>query len=654
MRSILARQHMVRAAAAAVSVALLAACAPQGKDNNNGPGGQGSIGGADNTVAGAAAGTLVISDGTNKVLVGDKSYTFPTTVTDASLSPDGSRIAFVDGDGNIATARLNGKGLITLTKPLTNGTRSRPAWNGTRIIFSEKAGNGVAMLREVTTGGNGWAGYVYDGATSSYKHQEGVIDAELGVPDDGVEQGSVGTSPSSSTINGPHGVTLAFERSGAVWISDRNGRVPYQAKLLAGTEPALSPDSLKIAYVLNGQIWVKGTEYQAPDAVQVTFDAKSPTHLVWSPDATKLTFSTPSDVESVAAAVAPGANSNPTTVVYAHGGVATYVGNGVDRVIKVQGSDAIAAAIAASQVRWPNNPEGGLSEGNYFAEAVLLAGTDGSALTLAGAQMVDAGPLLLTGKSGLDPRTAAEIKRIFGKKQQDSPFTVTIIGGTDSVSSSVDSAIKAMGYKVKRVSSKDAVSMSITVNDKPSAAQIVLVADSQDTASYVSAISDLGLNSNQTVLMTSGGTLPASVRNYLNAVPAGRAIYGVGQAAQAALATWSSNRWQPLGDGATSKLLNLYGGLTDTLVLAPANDPGQILAAIGLARAYAAPVLVVGSDGVDDATLAWADANSGAIDTVMVVDGSGAISSTVIDKLTAAIAGPLTAKTVTNPVVASR
>jgi hypothetical protein len=632
---------------------LLAACAPQ--PNANGPG-TGSVGDADNTIAGATAGMLVISDGSSKVLVGSRTYTFPTTVTDASLSPDGSRIVFIDGDGNVATAHLNGKGVVVLTKPSTGAVRSRPAWNGSRIIFSEKAGGSPAMLREVPTGGSGWAGYYYDGNTLHYSRQQGVAPAELGIDDARGDGDTTGTSPSSSVYSEAQRTVLAFERSGEVWLSDVNGREPYQSKIAAGTEPALSPDETKLAYVVNGQIYVKDMTYDNTPAVQVTFDAQSPTHLVFSPDASKITYSTASDVETVSAAVSPGATSNPATVAYPHPGVATYLGNGGDTVTTVKGADPIEAAIVASHVRWPDNPEGTEAQGNHWAEAVLLAGTDDAPLMLAGAQMVDSGPLLLTGGSALDPRTAAEIKRIFGQPQPDSLFTVTIIGGTGSVSSSVDSAIKKLGYKVKRVSGTDPVSMSITVNDKPKNAQIVLVADSQDTASYVSAISDLGLNSNQTVLMTSGSSLPASVRSYLNAVAPGIPIYGVGKAAQAALASWSTTRWQPVGEGsssATSKLLSLYGGLTRTLVLVPANDSGQILAAIGLARAYAAPVLVVGSDGVDSATLAWAEANSGAIDNVMVVDGSGSLSSDVVNKVVAAVSGPLGARTVSNPQAAN-
>ncbi|MEY9929979.1 dipeptidyl aminopeptidase/acylaminoacyl peptidase [Catenulispora sp. GP43] len=55
-----------------------------------------------------AAGAPLISDGTATVTVAGTPVTFPTTVSEASWSPDGSRIAFIDGSGNVATARPDG------------------------------------------------------------------------------------------------------------------------------------------------------------------------------------------------------------------------------------------------------------------------------------------------------------------------------------------------------------------------------------------------------------------------------------------------------------------------------------------------------------------------------------------------------------------
>jgi hypothetical protein len=660
MRSIVARQRLARTAAAAVSLAVLAACAPKGPAAVD-P----ARTGTDDGLSAATSGMLVISDGSTKVRVGGQTYTFPTTVTDAALSPDGSRIAFVDGDDNIATARLDGKDLVVLTKSLTNGVRSRPAWRGWLIVFAEKPTNGTSKLRQVSASFPAAAfGYWGDGTKYRSRFETpigGEVDADLGW-ESGKDTGtSDGYAPSSAAaVAGVQGNDLAYQRDGAkgaeVYISDINSREPYYRFVDNGTEPALAPAGDKVAYVKGGQIWVRSRQgWQDGPATQVTFDAKSPTRLVFSPDGSRIAFSTPSDVESVATAVASGAGANPAKVESPTPGVPSYLGATRDKVIRVNGADPVATAIAVSQSRWPDNPQGGrLGRGIPSAAAILLAGTDNPDLMLAGAQLVDSGPLLLTAGATLDPRTAGEITRIFGTPQPDAQprKTVTILGGTDSVPSSVDSAIKKLGYAVKRVKAATPVAMALIANDKPADAAVVLVVDGHDVASYASAVSDLGSNSTQTVLLTDGTTLPPSVRTYLNGVPKSVLIYGLGATAQTALGSWSKTRWTGLGDtpgAVTSKLLSSYGGRTRTLVLAPASSPGDMLAAIGVARDYGAPVIAVGAGGVDEQILAWARTASGQIDTVVVVDGNGAVGDDVVNKVTAAVSGPLSATGVTNP-----
>ena len=126
MRTHIVRRRLAHGAVVAASAALLAACGqhPGATTTNNGTG---SIGQA----PGYKAGLALISDGTTVVRVGDQKVTFPTTVTDAVFSADGSRIAFVNGDGNIATARPDGKGLKVLTAKAAGVVRSRPTWMNT-------------------------------------------------------------------------------------------------------------------------------------------------------------------------------------------------------------------------------------------------------------------------------------------------------------------------------------------------------------------------------------------------------------------------------------------------------------------------------------------------------------------------------------------
>jgi hypothetical protein len=668
MRAIVNHQRTALTAAAAVSVAaLLAACAPiqhtgapartpTTPGSTATPGSSGSPPptasppptGPSPTSTRISAPELVVSNGTRTVVVGTTAYTFPTTVTDASASPDGSRLAFVDGNGNIATARLDGTGLRVLTTALPGGSRSRPAWRDGQIVFAEKRAGGASTLRAVPDNGTG--SLSYDGrryTPTSAAETDAVLGHGPGVGE-----------PTSAPSTVANDSTMAFQQQSpsgpVVMISDLNMRAPFRFKAVDGTEPALDPDGARLAYVSHGQIYLFTFGGPQSASIQLTYTAVAPSHLSFSPDGTRLSYATKSTVESVSTKVAKGAKSNPVTVVSRTTGVPTYVSTTPDTLIRISGSDAVSTSIAASRATW-FQPGSGVGSATPLlngrpAGGALIVGTSNLAIGLAGAQMVDNGPLLMTSGPALDGRVSDELRRILDP-MPGSTHTVTIVGGTDSVPSSVESTVKALGCKVIRVAAPDPVAMALAANGPATQAPVVLAVDASDTPAYVSAISSLGFWSQQVVLLTNGSTLPASVRTYLNAVPSSVPVYGVGTAAQSALRTWST-RWTALGDSShspVSAILSTLGGQPDSVVLVPASVPADILAALGTARAYGAPVIAVGPTGVDRATLEWLSASSAGIGTVWVVDSTGLISADTRNAVAAAISGPNGVSTATNP-----
>ena len=74
--------------------------------------------------------------------------TFPAAVSEASWSPDGSRIAFVDGSGNVATARPDGSGVIVLVKPDQGSKLSGPSWQGGTVLYTELNAAGTHFVRQ--------------------------------------------------------------------------------------------------------------------------------------------------------------------------------------------------------------------------------------------------------------------------------------------------------------------------------------------------------------------------------------------------------------------------------------------------------------------------------------------------------------------------
>ena len=59
--------------------------------------------------------------------------------------------------------------------------------------------------------------------------------------------------------------------------------------------------------------------------------------------------------------------------------------------------------------------------------------------------------MLFTSGDGLDSRTAAELKRMFGTVANGGSPAVTLVGDDSVLSASVESAVQALGYRTQRV-----------------------------------------------------------------------------------------------------------------------------------------------------------------------------------------------------------
>jgi hypothetical protein len=414
---------------------------------------------------------------------------------------------------------------------------------------------------------------------------------------------------------------------------------------------------MRVAFVVGGGVMVViDAATQNAKAVQVTFGATSPTHLTWTPDG-RIAYSTPTAVESVAATVAAGATSNPPTSISSTPGVATFLPAPRDKVTRIAGTSPIEVAVAASQAVWPTRnvfPQG--QGGGFGAYTVLLTGTTNLPTLLAGAQMVDGGPLLVTTGSTLDSRTAAEIKRVLGTVPAGgSRPIVTIVGGTDVVTAQAEAAVKAMGYDTERTTASDPIAMAATVSGRPDLAEAVFLVDAADTPMYLSAISDLGLGSTQSVLLTNGSTMPDKVKTFLNGINASRVqVYPLDEAAQAAVgSSWAGKpalKVSTLTGNPTGALLNRYAASASAVVVVDKSNLTDILTAIGVARTYGAPVLAIDPTAtLDDAVKSWLDVSSAAVDRAFIVDSKGVFGTDLERTLSGLVAGPLGATTVTNP-----
>ncbi|HEV2639194.1 MAG TPA: hypothetical protein VGX23_28900 [Actinocrinis sp.] len=399
------------------------------------------------------AGTALISDGTRTVRIGGHPVPFPTTVTDAAWSPDGSRIAFVDARGDVATAHPDGSGLTDLTTVAAGATRSGPSWFGGLILFTEHTAGGSRMESVSAAGDAGQAEQLICPA----------LTAADGKPPDADD-----SSPSAALDPGrdldDYG-RLVYQRQSAggaeIWAVGYSRAESAGLRVVDGSDPAISPDGSQVAFVDGqGQIEVASSEVPAGRLapalvpVQVTFAAQSPSHLVWAPDGSRIGYSTAAGVFSVAARVPPNATANPPTQLSATPGAVTFLPPYVDQIDRFAGTDPVALSVSASRERWPSEPGYQASSSpNPAATATIGSCADpvGDLALLPGA--AGNGPLLLTGGAALDPRVAAELHRVFGQVTDGQMPTVLLLGGLDRISANVETALHKLGYQTRRITS---------------------------------------------------------------------------------------------------------------------------------------------------------------------------------------------------------
>jgi WD40-like Beta Propeller Repeat len=420
-------RRTARLATLAVSVALLAAaCGAQqnpGSSEPTGDGVLGEVGGVELT-----AGTLLISDGTARIAIGDATVTFPGPVTDAAWSPDGSRIAYVDGDGNIATARPDGSDVLVLTSKDQSVVRSRPTWSRQWILYAEKKNDGTSALRSVPT--NGCA--ILDAPTTG----------EDWSMDTGDGTSYVDLAPSASTSEHPMRVAFQHEEPAGseIWLNDTNQRVPETYKLVDGSEPALSLDGQKLAYVgRDGDIYVTTPDHPGVAGTKVTSGAQHPTRLAWSPDGQYLAYATASAVQQVSAV--GGANA-PTTVSSA-AGVPTYLPGAGNALNVVTAGDPTALSVAVSAATWPAKSTFFVAQGDIGAYMATIGLAQRPPASGPGGPL-----LLLDSPDELDPRVTAELNRVFGAVTSE--FEHPRVYLASEISANLDDQLEALGYDVHR------------------------------------------------------------------------------------------------------------------------------------------------------------------------------------------------------------
>ncbi|HEY3528774.1 MAG TPA: hypothetical protein VGK78_06450 [Nocardioides sp.] len=480
---------------------------------------------------------LVVSDGSDVVRVAGRAVRFSTTVTDATVSPNGRDLAFVDRLGNIAIAHLDGSNLRPLTNTDPGVRRAQPTFEdgGSEVIFSERGHDGVWRLKEVAADGHD--------------------DLTAGAPDPTVKEtasdGGHDTSPSATWFQASHddaaNSVLLFEHRRArgvskVFVADRNQRGFGAYPLLTGRAPAVSPTGDRFAFIgPRGQIEVQALPVtgRRPHPTQITWSAHPTGHLAWTTDGRRIVFSTRRDVESVSSTVdQPG--RNPARILLSHPGVASPATLTRPNVGTFAGTDPVGTALAVSRARFVDGTDipddESAANGLSWATHVTLVGTGDPAAAAPAAAIAAGGPILFLPDGRLDPRVRDELLRLLQHPRGFSvPVTVDIVGTTEDVPAEVDAAVRGLeGLRVRvRRFAPDAAAADAAAAVRGSNESYVVV--SQDDLPAIAS----SVSAQHPVLLTDGATMPSATAAKLDRIEhspdAPATVYAVGRDAQAAV-----------------------------------------------------------------------------------------------------------------------
>ncbi len=269
---------------------------------------------------------------------------------------------------------------------------------------------------------------------------------------------------------------------------------------------------------------------------------------------------------------------------------------------RIAGADRVGTALAAAAALAP--------EGSTPASAAVVAGSDDFADAMVGAPLSRAveGPLLLSGREGLDPRTGDGLRRLLAPGA-----TVHLLGGTEALDRQVERDVLALGFTVRRLSGADRYQTAAATSEEVAARSggrcEPVLATGRGFADSASA-SGLLASEGRTLLFTDGDQLPAStvasltrclpgLRGQVTAVggPAAAAVEGAALATAAGLRTSSlvgSDRYET--SVAVWSSQTERSEQVDGVVLASGNSFADAL----VGGTFRMPVLLTAPSGLPD------------------------------------------------------
>jgi putative cell wall-binding protein len=505
------------------------------------------------TAAVPAATALQISDGRGSVRLPVSATGVPGTATtttsrtDVVWGPAGDAVAYtplpakdrtvVQASGASASTTYPASAVPVAWGPIGDGFVSREAG----VFVSHATNPGFSATLDIPAGGthvavSPYGGSVYYRATSGSTSDIASTTAPFFGTGTGQTPVSLGLSAYS-----PGGPALG-QQPGAGVYSDNDGDT-YLA--FVGTVPASSPAQYRL--FVDHQDSATATGYGAPKAVASVASGCDVAAPAFSPDRTMLAYVKATDA---------GCTRFEVRVVRA-GSTGRYDPAGANSLLR----SVPAGASAPTVLSWEaNNPAalqirlGGANRyeasanialqgwGTRSSSAMVVAGGLAYADALAGGPLAVAvdGPSVLTAPNTLrtETRTAIQASLVAGG-------LVYILGGTASVSTTVENQIKGLGYKTLRLGGANRYEVAVNV-----AKRLEVVTGRKPSTAFVSSGSAFAdalvagppaARYEAPIVLSNGSNLPLVTKSYLDSLGSSAKIFAIGGSGAASVGSYPNH-----------------------------------------------------------------------------------------------------------------
>ena len=317
--------------------------------------------------------------------------------------------------------------------------------------------------------------------------------------------------------------------------------------------------------------------------------------------------------------------------------VTTVFAQGINQsTSRISGKDRYETSVAISKAGWSEATSVIIASGLDYPDALAA-----SALS----KLKDA-PILLTQKDALAPITLAEIKRL--KATQ-----VFLMGGTGVIGEGIESQLKGLGIGITRIGGIDRYDTSKKIAEIIGVNNGIIVSSDVNFPDALSIATIAGMKSIP-ILLSPKDSLNPSIAAFIKGktIPVSYIVGGTGVLSSSIESSLPNSK--RLGDvdryATNLKINNEFAGdfNFDTVYLASGNNFADALSGSALAVKSKAPIFLTNKDSISDATINFIKSKN--VKHVIILGGTGAISTDVEKIVYTAVSSPIIPGTIQPPI----